>query len=575
MRTSSLVATRFRLAFALFLLSLLPLALVSAQTDDKKKPDLTIDKRDAAILRNAKLSTDAETLHDFLKKRTLPEKDRPELERLVRKLASSDYRTRERAMHTLEARGSAALDVLRAYRTSNLSMEAIRRIERAIENIQLADVSPEVPAAAIRVLALHKPAALVETLLAYVPFADNDVVMDELRDALTKHALDARKASPHLLAALADRAPQRRALAAEVLSRAVLADHKEAVRKLLKDDDSQVRFRTARALIYAKDRDAIPVLIDALPDLPLNAGWQAEDLLLHVALGTPAPSAPYGNDKDTRDKCKAGWLAWWKTHGAKVDLAKLAEPPRLLGRTLIVLLDQGSVLELGPDRTPRWELKNIVFPLDAQVIDDDRVLVAEYHANRVTERSVKGNGDPIWQKAVTAPLAAQRLSNGNTFVLTDRALLEFDKDGRETMNISFDGELRKIMKAMKLESGEIVCMQADARIVRYDAQGREVSSFTVNLGTRLFGGRIHMLPTGRVLIPHAGEGKVIEYDAKGKAVWEVAFEQPIAATRLPNGNTLITSMNASVGAIEVDRAGNEVWSYRDPSNTRVTRAIRR
>ena len=68
-------------------------------------------------------------------------------------------------------------------------------------------------------------------------------------------------------------------------------------------------------------------------------------------------------------------------------------------------------------------------------------------------------------------------------------------------------------------------------------------------------------------MPHNAEGKVVEYDAKGKAVWEVPFEQPIAAVRLPNGNTLITSMNPGIGAVEVDRAGTEVWSFRHSSDT--------
>jgi hypothetical protein len=45
--------------------------------------------------------------------------------------------------------------------------------------------------------------------------------------------------------------------------------------------------------------------------------------------------------------------------------------------------------------------------------------------------------------------------------------------------------------------------------------------------------------------------------------------------RLLNGNTLITSMDASVGALEVDRAGVTVWTYQNPSGTRVTRAFRR
>ena len=40
--------------------------------------------------------------------------------------------------------------------------------------------------------------------------------------------------------------------------------------------------------------------------------------------------------------------------------------------------------------------------------------------------------------------------------------------------------------------------------------------------------------------------------------------------RLPNGNTLVTTM--ARGAVEFDRNGQEVWTYR--STTRVTRALR-
>ena len=110
-------------------------------------------------------------------------------------------------------------------------------------------------------------------------------------------------------------------------------------------------------------------------------------------------------------------------------------------------------------------------------------------------------------------------------------------------------------------------------MVRLDGKGKEIKSFPVNLGTRLFGGRIHMLPGGRVLVPHNAENKVVEYDVNGKAVWQVEIEQPVAATRLPNGNTLVTTMLPGRGAVEFDRSGVEVWSYR--TFTRVTRALRR
>ena len=190
--------------------------------------------------------------------------------------------------------------------------------------------------------------------------------------------------------------------------------------------------------------------------------------------------------------------------------------------------------------------------------------------------SATSRGEVLWHRNITGPLVAQRLPNGNTFIATASHFLEYDKEQNEVLNIQISEEgIQTIMKAVKISSGDIICMRGDGQIVRYDAKGNEKSSFPVSIGLKLFGGRIQVQPNGRVLVPHNAEGKVVEYDAKGKVIWEVAIEQPIAATRLPNGNTLITSMNPGIGAVEFDRAGTEVWSFRHSSDTRVTRAIRR
>lgn len=567
--------TRILNSILLLIGILLPLAAHDSPKEDDKKPEPKIDKLDEQVLHRAKLSTDGDELLAFLKKRILPEGDRPQVEKFVRALGSSNYRIREKATLDLVALGPPSIDVLRSVPRTSVDRETLLRIEQLVKKIQEKDVSPEVRVAAIRVAALQHPKALVETLLGYAPFADNDGEVDEIRLALKQHAA---KADALLAAALADRSAKRRAMAGEVLARTAYSAHKDALRKLLTDADANVRYRVARSLALAKERDAIPVLIDTLPDLPLNTAWQAEDFLLKLATPSDAPAA-MGADKDTRDKCKAGWHEWWKKHGARADLAKLEDYPRMLGRTLIILLDSNRVVELGPDNLPRLDIKGINFPLDAQLLDDDRVLVAEYQANRVSERNAMG--EVVWQKVLpgninNGPQAAQRLPNGNTFIATSHHLYEYDKNDNVVVDISLaENGVQKIMKSMRLPSGEIVCMLAEGRIARFSPAGKELASFPISISSRLFGGRLHVLPSGRVLVPHNGEGKVVEYDARGKIIWEVPFDQPIAATRLPNGNTLITSMSAAVGAVEVDRAGAVVWSYRDAGNSRVTRAIRR
>jgi hypothetical protein len=523
------------------------------------------------VLERAGLKTDADSLLAFFRKRTLADSDRPKIAELVKQLGSSNYRVREHAMTELVARGPVVNEFLRAALEAS-DLEIARRVERCLQRIAERDVPVNVPAAAVRVLADRKPKEAVEVIVAYLPFADNDAVIDESRELLAQLGMPEGKLHPSLVAALADAHPARRAAAGETLCKVTLKEQRPAIGKLLEDRDAQVRFRVARALVLAsREKTPLPTLIASIPELPLNLAWQAEDFLLRVAAGQQPPTVALGNDPASRAKCRDAWQAWWKTKGDKVDLAKLEDVQKLLGYTLVVLLDQGRIVELDAENQPRWQLDNLVFPLDAQLIGDDRVLIAEYHANRVSERDLKGQIK--WQKQIVGPLACQRLPNGSTFIATDSQLLEYDKDDKETVNITMPGEGRTIMKAMKLPSGEIAMLTADARVVRMDATGKELHSFQVNLGMRLFGGRIHMLPNGRTLVPHNMEDKVVEYDGNGKAVWEVNCDKPVAAVRLPNGNTIVTSMNPATGAVEYDRAGAEVWSYR--SNTRVTRALRR
>jgi hypothetical protein len=522
---------------------------------------------DEKTLEAAGVKTDGEALLQFFRHRILTPEEKVKVEGLIQQLGATAFKTREQATASLIGRGPVVLELLRQAQKS-ADLEVARRAERCLKKIQEKDYPPQVPVAAARLLRQRKPAGTVEMLLDYLPFADNDGIADAVRSTLTALAVRDGRPEKSLVAALTSSSPLLRGAAGEALCRA----DKTAVRKLLTDPDAGVRARVAIALTLAEDRDAVPVLINSLPELPQPYAWRAEDLLYRLAEGTKsAPSVSLGADEAGRRKCRDVWLTWWNDHGATIKLAKLHERPQLLGYTLIVLLDANKVLELGPNDKVRWEVGNLMFPLDAQALPGDRFLVAEYHGARVTERSTKG--EILWQYRVAGPLAAQRLDNGNTFIVTDGQLLEVDRKGTEVFKYTPpNGE--RIMKASKLANGEIACLTTDPKVLRLDPTGKELSSFPVNLGMRLFGGRLQMLPTGRVLVPHNGEGKVVEYDAQGKKVWEVAVEQPIAAWRLANGHTLVTSMVPNnYRAIEFDRAGHEVWQYR--SNTRVTRAFRR
>jgi hypothetical protein len=71
---------------------------------------------------------------------------------------------------------------------------------------------------------------------------------------------------------------------------------------------------------------------------------------------------------------------------------------------------------------------------------------------------------------------------------------------------------------------------------------------------------IRMTKAGTILVPHLGEGKVVEYDLDGKVLWSVEAKSPWQAVRLKNGNTLIAG-DWSRYAREVNPKGETVWEF--------------
>ena len=69
-----------------------------------------------------------------------------------------------------------------------------------------------------------------------------------------------------------------------------------------------------------------------------------------------------------------------------------------------------------------------------------------------------------------------------------------------------------------------------------------------------------MTKAGTMLVPHLGEGKVVEYDLDGKVLWSVPAKSPWHAVRLKNGNTLIAG-DWSRYAREVNPKGETVWEF--------------
>jgi hypothetical protein len=83
------------------------------------------------------------------------------------------------------------------------------------------------------------------------------------------------------------------------------------------------------------------------------------------------------------------------------------------------------------------------------------------------------------------------------------------------------------------------------------------------------GSGVEVLPDGHVLACVNWMNKVTEYDAEGRAVWEVAVQQPAAAWRLPGGNALVSTHTSKV--VEVDREGRTVGEFATTFTYRLRR----
>ncbi len=526
---------------------------------------------DVAALKAAGIPTDGPGLVAFFKQQTLTLADETRIKALVRELGDDEFKSREQASRQLVLLGSRARTFLQAA-VKDPDPEIARRAQDCLERMARGATVSSMSVAARELARLHPPQAAA-VLLDYLPSADNDAVVETIRTALFPLAVRDGKSEPALLAALNDKSPLKRSIAAAALCSARPADAMPSVRKLLQDRDPHVRLRVGLALAAIRDRDAVPVLIRLFDELPWS-DLEAPMYFLERLAGDTIPEAAYGTDAEMHRKYRLAWEAWWKDTGAKLDPARLEQASRSLGFTTVVRLDEGVVEDLDADNHTRWKIGNLSKPLDVQLLPgDERILIAEHAANRVSERDLKGQ--VLWKHLVEGPLAAQRLSNGSTFITTSQELREIDKTGKEVFRYRRpDGGM--FMRATKLRDGDIACIAQIGGAARFyrltpeDKDFKERKSWGVQVNT--LGGRVEVLPNGHVLIPEMYNNRVVEFDADGRAVWEAAVDQPIAALRLPGGHTLVTLMREN-RAVELDRAGKEVWQFK--ADTRVTRAYRR
>jgi hypothetical protein len=289
-----------------FLLSIAPVAVAAAA--QKTSPEETILKR-------ANVPVDADGLLTFFRGRTLSDTECKQIGKLIHQLGADNFDDRESASAALQKIGDRATPLLRAAKRGT-DVEIAKRAERFLKEVAAPAPLPAVAAA--RLLARRAPTDAVAVLLAYLPFAADGAVEDEVLTALLALTPDG-KADPALTAALTDPLPIQRGAAAYVLGRKGDKANKEAARKLLADSDGGVRWQAANALLAAHDPAAVPALVDLLADGPFDTAWRSEEVL-HRLAGDKVTALWLDDSPKQRSKVRDAWAAWWKDKSAMLQM---------------------------------------------------------------------------------------------------------------------------------------------------------------------------------------------------------------------------------------------------------------
>ena len=173
-------------------------------------------------------------------------------------------------------------------------------------------------------------------------------------------------------------------------------------------------------------------------------------------------------------------------------------------------------------------------------------------------------GETVWEQKAGLVHDVWMLPDGNV-LFADGNITEVKKD--HTVVFEYKPEVQKgggAYSCQRLPNGNTVVGENGAgRVVEVDKTGKVV--FTLATSPATVGAHHNMrmvrkLDNGNYLVCHSGSNLVREYRPDGSVAWEQKTKAlAFAAVRLPNGDTLISSLSQIT---EYSRDGKEVWEFK-------------
>lgn len=223
-------------------------------------------------------------------------------------------------------------------------------------------------------------------------------------------------------------------------------------------------------------------------------------------------------------------------------------------------------------------------PYGIAVSETGTYLVADTQNSRVLE--LDGNGDVIWtyDSGLIEPVRVKQAGHGRILIVDaegSRVLLVDKETAGEVWAYGmgkrkhgrYDGRLNNPHDAEMLPNGNIIIADTgNGRLVEVNNKGKAVwssddSSFKYKFNLPV---SVQAVEDGHFLVTDAGAARVVESDRKGRVKWSFGtgeagerddqLDFPSYSLRLGNGNTLIIdSMNYRI--LEVSEEGFLVWTF--------------
>jgi hypothetical protein len=212
-------------------------------------------------------------------------------------------------------------------------------------------------------------------------------------------------------------------------------------------------------------------------------------------------------------------------------------------------------------------LSALLFVFTASAWAEVHIIVADHETRKVIK--IKEDGTLLWDARNDNGHDVQLLPGGNLLIVCGATVQEVAPDKKVVHEIG-KPLVTNAESAQRLPNGNtVIADNGKHQVIEIDDKDQVVWSFDVpnnNKRPMPTMRQVRRLDNGNTLICASTEDEVIEVDRDKKVVWRYALPFPYLATRLPNGNTLISSGNGygsptGFFVIEVDKDGKTVWKY--------------